>query len=100
ELSADLAREIGPYFSRRLDLSLSPEARPALARHRASPPQRLASRKVVSVNRVDGMKLLLEDGSWILVRESGTEPVARVYVEARSEKDLAALADAGRELLG
>ncbi|MGH9317890.1 MAG: phosphoglucomutase/phosphomannomutase family protein [Thermoanaerobaculia bacterium] len=99
ELSADLARQIGPYFSRRIDLSLAPEARPALARRRASPPQRLAGRKVASVNRLDGMKLLLEDGSWILVRESGTEPVARVYAEARSEKDLAALADAGRELL-
>lgn len=99
ELSADLAREIGPYFSRRLDLALAPEARQALARRRASPPQRLAGRKVGSVNRLDGLKLLLEDGSWILVRESGTEPVARVYVEARSEKDLAALAEAGRELL-
>jgi phosphomannomutase len=41
----------------------------------------------------------LEDGSWILVRESGTEPVARVYAEARSEKDLKDLSQAGRELL-
>jgi phosphoglucomutase len=99
ELSADLAREIGPYFSRRLDLALAPEARQTLARRRASPPERLAGRKVASVNCLDGMKLLLEDGSWILVRESGTEPVARVYVEARSEKDIAALTEAGRELL-
>jgi phosphomannomutase len=45
------------------------------------------------------MKLILEDGSWILVRESGTEPLARVYVEAHSEEDIAALAQAGRELL-
>jgi phosphoglucomutase len=99
ELSTDLAREIGPYFSRRLDLALAPEARQALSRRRVSPPERLAGRKVASVNPLDGMKLLLEDGSWILVRESGTEPVARVYVEARSENDLAALAEAGRELL-
>ena len=41
------------------------------------------------------MKLILEDGSWILVRESGTEPVARVYVEAQSETDLDALARRG-----
>jgi len=52
-----------------------------------------------SVNLVDGLKLLLDDGSWILVRESGTEPVARVYVEARSEKGLDAISQAGRELL-
>ena len=99
ELSADLAREIGPFFSSRLDLSLAPEARPSLARHRASPPERLAGRRVVSVNQLDGLKLRFEDGSWILVRESGTEPVARVYAEARSRTDLASLADAGRELL-
>jgi phosphomannomutase len=43
--------------------------------------------------------LIFEDGSWILIRESGTEPVARVYVEAHSSSDLEALARAGRELL-
>ncbi|MGH9399782.1 MAG: phosphoglucomutase/phosphomannomutase family protein [Thermoanaerobaculia bacterium] len=98
-LSADLAKAIGPYLTRRLDMKVSPEAKAALARRRASPPERFAGRKVASVNLLDGLKLLLEDGSWILVRESGTEPVARVYVEARSVKDLDALAAAGPELL-
>jgi phosphoglucomutase len=95
----DLTAKIGPYFSRRLDLELAPEARGALARRRADPPQRLAGRRVAKVNTIDGMKLILDDGSWILVRESGTEPLARVYVEARSEEDIASLAKAGRELL-
>ncbi|MFN2385071.1 MAG: phosphoglucomutase/phosphomannomutase family protein [Thermoanaerobaculia bacterium] len=99
ELWKDLTSEIGPFFSRRLDLELSPEARQALARRRSSAPERLAGRRVASVNLVDGMKLILEDGSWILVRESGTEPLARVYVEARSEDAIAELAQAGRELL-
>jgi phosphoglucomutase len=99
ELSADLAKAIGPYLTRRLDLKVSPEAKEALARRRASPPEQFAGRRVVSVNLLDGLKLLLEDGSWILVRESGTEPVARVYVEAHSARDLDALAAAGPELL-
>lgn len=99
ELWAELTSAIGPFFSRRLDLELSPEARQALVRHRAAPPERLAGRRVASVNLLDGMKLILEDGSWILVRESGTEPLARVYVEARSEDAIAELARAGRELL-
>jgi phosphoglucomutase len=99
ELTRDLEAEIGPFHSMRLDLALSPQARKNLAARRGSPPQRFAGRRVESVNLIDGMKLLLEDGSWILIRESGTEPVARVYVEARSEKDLAALAQAGREWL-
>jgi phosphoglucomutase len=99
ELRADLAKAIGPYLTRRLDMKVSPEAKAALARRRASPPERFAGHKVAAVNLVDGLKLLLDDGSWILVRESGTEPVARVYVEARCAKDLDALAAAGLELL-
>jgi phosphoglucomutase len=98
-LSADLEKTIGPFRTRRLDLAVSPQARAALARRRDQPPATFAGRRVASVNLLDGLKLLLDDGSWILVRESGTEPVARVYVEARSERDLEALAAAGPELL-
>lgn len=99
ELWENLTKEIGPYFSQRVDLGLSEKARQALASRRASPPERFAGRKVSSVNLLDGMKLLLDDGSWILVRESGTEPIARAYVETRSEKDLEALAKSAQELL-
>ena len=98
-LSEDLRREIGPFFSTRLDLPVSPEEAAALKARRAAPPERFAGRKVASVNELDGMKLLLDDGSWILIRESGTEPVARVYAESKSEKDAVLLAKAGRELL-
>ena len=99
ELSDDLRREIGPFFSTRLDLPFTPEEGNALKARRASPPDRFAGRKVASVNLLDGMKLLLDDGSWILVRESGTEPVARVYAESKTEGDAVALARAARELL-
>jgi phosphoglucomutase len=100
ELSRELESEIGPFHTQRLDLPLSVEARASLARVRSAPPERFAGREVSSVNKLDGLKLLLKDGSWILVRESGTEPVARVYVEAKSESDIASLARAGRQLLG
>ncbi|HKL30172.1 MAG TPA: phosphoglucomutase/phosphomannomutase family protein, partial [Natrialbaceae archaeon] len=48
---------------------------------------------------VDGFKLLLADGSWLLVRPSGTEPKLRVYAEAESEKRVAALLSDGRALV-
>src|SRR5207253_2842779 len=96
ELSEDLRRQIGPFFSTRLDLPASPEEKRALSARKASPPERFAGRRVVSVNRLDGMKLILEDGSWILVRESGTEPAARVYAEAKSQSDCVALASTAR----
>ena len=99
QLTADLDREIGPFHTSRLDLPLTPGDKEALKARRQSPPTTYAGRRVASVNLMDGLKLLLEDGSWILVRESGTEPVARVYAEASSEKDLDALSRAGRELL-
>ena len=48
----------------------------------------------------DGAKLFREDGSWLLVRLSGTEPLVRVYAETRGEKDLAPLLDEGERLIG
>ena len=99
QLNSDLEAAIGPFRTRRIDLPLSDQAREALARRRTSAPERLAGKRVASVNRIDGLKLILEDGSWILVRESGTEPVARVYVEASSSGRVEALASAPRELL-
>ena len=98
-LRAELWKQIGPFLTRRIDLALSPEEKARLAAIRKSPPSGVAGRKVAKVNQLDGIKLIFEDGSWILVRESGTEPVARVYIEAKTEKDLDALARAGRELI-
>jgi phosphomannomutase len=50
------------------------------------------------VNTVDGFKVFLDDGSWVLVRPSGTEPKLRVYAEARSQRRVDELLDAGRDL--
>jgi phosphoglucomutase len=98
-LRSELWKEIGPFLTRRIDLELSAEARAKLAEYRKTPPATVSGRRVANVNLLDGIKLLFEDGSWILVRESGTEPVARVYIEAKTESDLDALARAGRELI-
>ncbi|MEO8431671.1 MAG: phosphoglucomutase/phosphomannomutase family protein [Acidobacteriota bacterium] len=99
ELGAELEKEIGPFHSTRVDLPITEEEKRALARRRVAPPSTLAGRKVASVNLIDGMKLILEDGSWILIRESGTEPLARVYVEARSPERIGALEAAAQGLL-
>lgn len=72
----------------------------ALDRRRRSRPSRSPTPpEPRSVDLAGGLDLLLDDGSWILLRESGTEPVARLDVEARSEKDLDALSEVGREPL-
>jgi phosphomannomutase len=58
-------------------------------------PERIAGVAVESVSTVDGFKLVLEDGTWLLVRPSGTEPKLRVYAEATSESRVEELLDAG-----
>jgi phosphoglucomutase len=99
ELSEDLDREIGPFRSARVDLPLSPEEKESLAALKASPPEEVAGKRVARVDLIDGIKLILDGGSWILIRESGTEPLARLYVEAATEEEVTALARAARELV-
>jgi phosphomannomutase len=53
--------------------------------------------KVSQVVRTDGLKLILADGSWVAYRLSGTEPVVRVYSEARTEEALKKLGAEARE---
>jgi alpha-D-glucose phosphate-specific phosphoglucomutase len=62
-------------------------------------PETVAGREVAKVVTIDGFKLLLEDGSWLLVRPSGTEPVLRVYAEAGGDERVEALLEAGREIV-
>ena len=99
QLRTRLWDEIGPYLTRRVDMRLTPEQQRRLVRYREDAPSSVAGRKVARVDRLDGIKLIFEDGSWILIRESGTEPVARLYIEAHSPSDLEALTRAGRELI-
>ena len=51
-------------------------------------PETLAGSPVVSLSRVDGLKIMLENGNWCLVRPSGTEPVFRIYTEATTAEEM------------
>ncbi|AXR76381.1 phosphoglucomutase/phosphomannomutase family protein [Natrarchaeobaculum sulfurireducens] len=62
-------------------------------------PDAVAGTTVEDVNTADGFKLRLADGSWVLVRPSGTEPVLRVYAEASDADRIETLLEAGRELV-
>jgi phosphomannomutase len=99
ELRSALEKEIGPYFSDRLDLPLSDEEKKLLQEKRKTPPGKFGARKVEKVDLLDGLKLILEGGAWVLLRESGTEPIARFYAEARSRKDLDDLLRDGKKFV-
>jgi len=94
ELLADLYRRVGEFHTGRQNLRLSPELEASYAGKLQALPAALAGRKVRQVITVDGVKLLLEGDGWVLFRKSGTEPVVRVYAEARSAAELAALTEA------
>jgi phosphomannomutase len=77
----------GPLFNRRLDLHLDDAHKAAvLADFTQNPPTEIAGIKVKEIGRKDGIKLYLEDGGWILLRPSGTEPLMRVYLETNSQE--------------
>ncbi len=59
-------------------------------------PKELGGQKVAEIVRTDGLKLILEDGSWVCYRLSGTEPVVRVYTEVRRPQDSAKLSEAAK----
>jgi phosphoglucomutase len=83
-----LGREFYPI---RENLHLSDEQKANTIKKVAVDASTLLGRKVVSVDRTDGAKFVFEDGSWMLVRLSGTEPIVRLYVEAESAKATEAL---------
>jgi phosphomannomutase len=96
----DLMRVLGPVFYRREDIHLAGplDKRSVVARLTGAAPERIAGLKVRGIHSNDGVKYLLEDGSWLLIRPSGTEPVLRVYAEAHDPGVAADLCAAGAQL--
>ena len=99
ELLERLYGEVGRFITRRDNLKLSPELEKAYTNKITSLPAEIAGTKVTDVVRVDGTKLLLADGSWMLFRKSGTEPVVRLYGEANNDARLAEVMAAGRNFI-
>jgi alpha-D-glucose phosphate-specific phosphoglucomutase len=99
ELIADLFAKVGPVYNRRLNFSLTPEVKERLLVRLKTAPTRFAGLAVAEHITLDGHKYLLEDGSWVCFRPSGTEPVVRFYFEASSLEALERLRGAGEALI-
>jgi alpha-D-glucose phosphate-specific phosphoglucomutase len=91
-----ICNQVGSYFPRRENFRLTPEVKGKLTEKLRSDPREFCGRPVGQVVRTDGLKLLFSDGSWVCYRLSGTEPVVRVYTEARSEKGSEKLSTAAK----
>jgi len=84
-----IAEADGPLYNNRLDLHLTEAHKNAVIKsYTQNPPSQVAGISVKEVGRKDGIKLYLAEGSWILLRPSGTEPLVRVYIETNSPEKL------------
>jgi phosphomannomutase len=96
----DLLEEVGPAFYERKDLRLSrPVAKAEMTDFLTKQaPGEIGSEKVVEIGNRDGIKYILADDSWLLIRPSGTEPVLRVYAEGRSQEMVKAMLGYGEQV--
>jgi phosphoglucomutase len=99
ELVDEVYQEFGYFYSKRTDMRLTPQLKESLQSKLANPPAELEGLKVREVNTTDGVKLIFNDSTWLMFRLSGTEPVARMYAEACTPKELKHLLDAGRKFV-
>src|ERR1700743_1549471 len=93
----ELFGKVGSFYPLRENFRLTPEVKEKFTEKVKGDPQNLGGRKVTQIVRTDGLKLILDDGSWVCYRLSGTEPVVRVYSEARKQHESATLTQAAKE---
>jgi phosphomannomutase len=100
EMVNDLLEDVGPVFYERSDLRLKrPVAKAEMAELLTKQaPAEIGGEKVDEVSTRDGVKYILSDDSWLLIRPSGTEPVLRVYAEGRGQEMVKALLGYGEQV--
>ncbi len=100
ELTEELLKEVGPACYQRKDLRLNrPVSKAKMTEFLASNvPASIGGERITEVLTRDGVKYILQDDSWLLIRPSGTEPVLRVYAEGRSTEMVQALLEYGQQV--
>lgn len=101
ELVQNLLEEVGPAYYERTDLRLKyPVAKDKMtARLMNDHPAEIGGERILEIATTDGVKYILADDSWLLIRPSGTEPVLRVYAEGRTPAMVKALMHYGEEIV-
>ena len=101
QLLADLFDKVGPHHYHRIDVHFPEKERQNITDHiRSRFPAAIENVRVVKTDTADGFRFILQDGTWLLIRFSGTEPVLRVYAESDSLARVDRLLEEGKKLAG
>lgn len=102
ELCEAVLKEYGESVYIRQDFPLTKAVEKAsfAEKLRKKMPKKLGTHKVVELNTLDGLKVILDNDNWLLIRPSGTEPLLRIYAETATKKETLALLDAGAKVVG
>ena len=95
----ELYRQVGKLESGKIGVKLTDEIAVDLKEKLLQEPTDIGGRKIEKVNRMDGVKFIFADQSWMLLRPSGTEPLVRIYAESENREDLEVLLEQGRRYL-
>lgn len=95
----EIYARVGKLESGRIGVKLNPEIAEKLKEKLAQEPSQIGGRDIETINRIDGVKFIFTDGSWMLMRPSGTEPLVRIYAESEDKQDLEVLLEQGRRFL-
>lgn len=96
---ARLEKEFGPHFYGRIDTHFLLQKRAALMEFlQRYPPSALLRSPLAEIKAYDGVKFVAQDSSWLMLRGSGTEPILRIYAEAKTHGDVEKLLRLGVKL--
>jgi len=93
----EMEKEFGRYYYLRSELKLPDSGGMDISPLKAN--NEIIGQKVVNLNDSDGLKFILEDASWLMLRVSGTEPIIRIYAESKSEVKSAKMIDFGKKMI-
>ena len=100
QLLADLYDLVGPHYYARKDMQISNEIKCLIVELISSnPPKTIGGTMVVRFDTNDGLKFSLADGSWLMIRLSGTEPLLRIYAESSNPGQVELLINEGCRLI-
>jgi len=99
QILKELSKKIGEFYTDRINVAIAPDKKEALLARLAKGLDHVGPFKVEKFITTDGYKFLLPNGEWVAFRASGTEPLIRCYLEAKSKANLKKLDAACRKLL-